>query len=384
MIPDRVMKCPKCGTPIIKVEDVFPTNKDVNAKSESHNVESGSYVKEYNEEQNENKKGWLRVLLVLLLCLLCGGYYAYTKFYNYNNIGAIAKSANSAASNEINEIVEGNKEVDRNIRIDAAISFIEDFYNKEKYIDYDFLRKHCTDQVLKKLRDDYDYDTEEPGYAIWQFRSDAQDGPNDRHEIISVTPLEDDWFLYTFYDMGNKGSCKIKVVPNDDGEFIIAGVVAGKLDDSVRSNNDSENDEISSAGLTFRTFTKKENDNGNIFQFRLDNEEIAANLKELGFEMIDKTTESRPDYTGEEYYEVTIETYSKTVNGYVTTVKLESDYTEIHFPNISEVEEFKKTVRACGLNETEDGFKDSEDVYWAGTDVSVKGTIVTLTYRWEA
>ena len=136
--------------------------------------------------------------------------------------------------------------------------------------------------------------------------------------------------------------------------------------------------------MTFRTFTKKESDNGNTIQLRLDNEAIAANLKELGFEMIDKTTESRPDYTGEEYYEVTIETYSKTVNGHVTTVKLESDYTEIHFPNLDDVEEFKKTVRACGLAETEEGFNDTEEVYWAGTDVSIKGTIVTLVYKEEA
>ena len=56
---------------------------------------------------------------------------------------------------------------------------------------------------------------------------------------------------------------------------------------------------------------------------------------------------------------------------------------EIHFPNLNDVEEFKKTVRDCGLKETEDGFKDSEDIYWAGTDVSFKGTIVTLSYKFE-
>ena len=50
----------------------------------------------------------------------------------------------------------------------------------------------------------------------------------------------------------------------------------------------------------------------------------------------------------------------------------------------NDVEEFKKTVRACGLAETEDGFNDTEEVYWAGTDVSIKGTIVTLVYKEEA
>ena len=149
-------------------------------------------------------------------------------------------------------------------------------------------------------------------------------------------------------------------------------------------NNETE--EISSnisAGLTFRTFTKRDSENGNIIQCRLEDGEVTANLRNLGFSLIDKTTESRLDYTGEDYYEVNVLTYSKTVGGRVTTVKLESDYTEIHFPNLEDVEEFKQTVRATDLKETGDEFRDSEDVYWAGTDVSFKGTIVTLSYHWE-
>lgn len=140
------------------------------------------------------------------------------------------------------------------------------------------------------------------------------------------------------------------------------------------------------SGLTFRTFTESEYDESNsvTYQNRLSNTMIAENLKGRGFVLSDTKTEFRPDYTGEDFYDVTIETYSKTVNGHVTTVKLESEYTEIHFPNPNDVEEFKKTVRACNLKETNDGFEDSEEVYWAGTDVSIKGTIVTLRYRSES
>ena len=138
-------------------------------------------------------------------------------------------------------------------------------------------------------------------------------------------------------------------------------------------------------GFTFRTFTEEESDgpNSTTYQSRLPNTQVTDNLKECGFVLSDTKTESRLDYTGDNYYDVTIETYAKTVNGQVTTVKLESDYTEIHFPNLSDLEEFKNTIRACSLKETEDGFEDSEEVYWAGTDVSIKGTIVTLNYRWE-
>jgi len=47
------------------------------------------------------------------------------------------------------------------------------------------------------------------GLATWDFRSDAQDGPSERHEIIKVESLGDDWYQYEFYDMGIKGSHKI-------------------------------------------------------------------------------------------------------------------------------------------------------------------------------
>ena len=153
--------------------------------------------------------------------------------------------------------------------------------------------------------------------------------------------------------------------------------------DEKENKQENQQDSAIPAGLTFRTFTKNYKESGNTIQLRLANEAIVSNLKKLGFDLIDRTTESRPDYTGEDYYEVTVETFSKAVNGNVTTVKLESEYTEIHFPNLNDVEEFKKTVRDCGLKETEDGFMDSEDIYWAGTDVSIKGTIVNLCYKFE-
>ena len=149
----------------------------------------------------------------------------------------------------------------------------------------------------------------------------------------------------------------------------------------------SENEAIS-AGLTFRTFTIEsivEGYNDQVFtvQLTLGNEIIANNLRSIGFELLDSKTETRPDYTGEEYYDVTIETYSKTINGYSTTVKLDEDFTEIHFPNMNDVEEFKETVINGGMKDSGEKYVDNEDVYWCGTDVIIKGTVVTLNYRWE-
>ena len=79
---------------------------------------------------------------------------------------------------------------------ESVKNFLTDFYNSRKFEDETFLKKNCSAELLKKLRADYEYD--DGGLATWDFRSDAQDGPSNRHEIIKVEPLGDDWYLYEF------------------------------------------------------------------------------------------------------------------------------------------------------------------------------------------
>jgi hypothetical protein len=105
--------------------------------------------------------------------------------------------------------------------VEATIAFIKDFYNSKKFENESFLNNHCSPQVLKKLINDYEY--EGGGYASWDFRSGYQDGPSDQHEVISVEPLGDNWYQYSFYDMGNKGSHKIRVIQKDE-DFVIDGI----------------------------------------------------------------------------------------------------------------------------------------------------------------
>ena len=93
------------------------------------------------------------------------------------------------------------------------IDFITEMYNNRDFEDSDFLEKHCSPEMLKKLQDDFEY--EGGGYASWDFRSGAQDGYSDRHEVISVERQGDDWYKYEFYDMGVKESHLIKVVAKE-------------------------------------------------------------------------------------------------------------------------------------------------------------------------
>lgn len=214
-----------------------------------------------------------------------------------------------------------------------------------------------------------------------------------KEKWLEDNPKKNRWWVWAFiavllcligasiyYALNNSSEKGDEAVVKDKAiEFKDSVSVAEK----VVVNKKEEENNIISAGLSLNTFTKKRKENGKSIQSSLGNEVIAANLRKLGFKLVNKVKETRLDYTGEEHYDVTIETYSKTVNGRVTTVKLDEDFSDIHFPGLDDVDEFKKTVRAGGLRETKDGFEDNEDIYYDGTNVSVKGTNVILQYKWE-
>ena len=121
-----------------------------------------------------------------------------------------------ARADSINTVI-----ADSVAQVDATIAFIKDSYNSKKFENEEFLKKHCSAEVLKKLADDYEY--EGGGLASWDFRSGYQDGPSNQHEVISVEPLGDNWYQYSFYDMGIKGSHKIRVIQKDE-DFVIDGI----------------------------------------------------------------------------------------------------------------------------------------------------------------
>ena len=52
----------------------------------------------------------------------------------------------------------------------------------------------------------------EEGYATWLFQSSALEGPSKKHGIISIKPLGNSWYKYSYYDMGTKAENKVKVI----------------------------------------------------------------------------------------------------------------------------------------------------------------------------
>lgn len=79
-------------------------------------------------------------------------------------------------------------------------TFIRDMYEQSLYEDYTFLERHCSKHLLAKLAEEYDY--EGKGYAVWIFRSTAQDGPSREHTITDIEDLGGGWYRYTAIDMG--------------------------------------------------------------------------------------------------------------------------------------------------------------------------------------
>ena len=69
-------------------------------------------------------------------------------------------------------------------------AFITKMYNEKLYEDYDFLQKHCSPELLKKLQDAYQYDS---------------DG---------------DWYTYAAFDMGWEFSKRIKLAHRDEKVII--------------------------------------------------------------------------------------------------------------------------------------------------------------------
>ena len=105
---------------------------------------------------------------------------------------------------------------------DTIKSFLTKMYNDKLHEDYDFLQKHCSDELLKKLQDAYTYDSDGPAYATWLFRSGLQDdmpGSDGKSMMLDIK-ADGDWYFYTALDMGWKFTNRIKVI-SKDGKIII-------------------------------------------------------------------------------------------------------------------------------------------------------------------
>lgn len=100
---------------------------------------------------------------------------------------------------------------------DAVKKLLTDMYNNELYQNHEWLEAHCTDKCLQYLQREYEYICEDgPCYATWKFRTDNQDGDTDEHRMISVESKGNNYYEYTFIDMGFRGKNRVKIISIDN------------------------------------------------------------------------------------------------------------------------------------------------------------------------
>ncbi|PWJ36807.1 hypothetical protein [Fibrobacter succinogenes] len=103
-----------------------------------------------------------------------------------------------------------------------AIEKIQTFYTNyifgDEFANDSVIAKYCTKNLAQELSKEYDNEfSDGGGYAVWKFRSDAQDG-EDIREIEKIEPLGDGKYTVHYNDMGNKGTHTITIV-QQDGEI---------------------------------------------------------------------------------------------------------------------------------------------------------------------
>ena len=104
-----------------------------------------------------------------------------------------------------------------------AIAKIQTFYSKHifgnEFANDSVITKYCTKELAQELSKAYDNEfIDGGGYAVWKFRSNAQDG-EDIQEVEKIESLGDGKYLVHYNDMGNKGTHTITIAIQDGDIF---------------------------------------------------------------------------------------------------------------------------------------------------------------------
>ena len=109
---------------------------------------------------------------------------------------------------------------------DEIKSFIIRMYTEKLYEDYDFLQKHCSAELLKKLQDACPYDVDGVAYATWLFRSGQQDSKPDSKGLSYIQDVKtdkNDWYILSAVDIGWEFTKRLKV-SNENGKIVISDI----------------------------------------------------------------------------------------------------------------------------------------------------------------
>lgn len=138
---------------------------------------------------------------------------------------SIESSAESVAASSSSAIEISSNATESSSSISNAFDAkvfekIQTFYSKHIFgnesVNDSVIAQYCTKSLAKKLRDAYNNEfSDGGGYAVWKFRSNAQDG-EDIQEIEKIEPIKKNKYRIHYNDMGNKGTHTITIVVQSD------------------------------------------------------------------------------------------------------------------------------------------------------------------------
>lgn len=188
-------------------EYVLPAEKKSTDKTNTEISIEETSEEENDSGNNQKKPMWvITAMVIVALILFIIGF----RTYLTSNTGNVLSPLPSDTIADTVTIMVDTVALDYNEEV-IIQEFITNMYNNQLYNEYDFLEKHCSRHLLRVLQEDYEYDG--IGYAVWDFRTSAQESKPDssnESKIISVESIGDGWYTYEFYDGGWKGQKRIK------------------------------------------------------------------------------------------------------------------------------------------------------------------------------
>lgn len=98
--------------------------------------------------------------------------------------------------------------------------FLKDIYENYIFGNQDFgsiAPNICSERILQRLKEAFDYDCEDGEcYAVWLFRTNYQDGPNNINIVNDIIAKDNGWFDVYYTDMGHNGKTSFKLQKVDD------------------------------------------------------------------------------------------------------------------------------------------------------------------------
>lgn len=122
----------------------------------------------------------------------------------------------------VNLVVQNNDDsYQKNVK-----EFFVYFYDRYVFSgegDFSEIVNQFSDKIVNRLKNEFDYD-DGNGYAVWLFRTGAQDGPDNSEnasKVYKVTFENDNWCTVYFSDMGYDDTCRFKVEIKNGKVYVI-------------------------------------------------------------------------------------------------------------------------------------------------------------------